>query len=155
MMFFFNNFLGSILFKGHEQPGYVTAVKSFIGGAIAGGCTSAFVYPMSLMRIRMAMDVGATKADREFSGMWNCLRHCGSVRSLDLYRGFWANVTGSFVYRGCYFGLYDLGKRNLIADPNKPTVATFALYGGLAFLTTTVSGIIAYPFDTIKGRLIM
>jgi len=141
-----------MLFTGREQPGMETAVKSILGGAISGGLTVAFIYPTTVMRVRMAMDVG-TKSNREFAGMWDCLRHCGRLRFRDLYRGFWVSMLSSVVYRGFYFGLYEWGKAAFITDPHSANI--YAAYGGIAFLTTTLSGILAYPFDTIKGRLIM
>lgn len=111
-------------------------MKSILSGAIAGGITTAFIYPTSVIRIRLSMDVGP-KTDREFSGMANCLRHCGKRRFLDLYRGFWASMVHGFVYRGLYFGLYDIGKTMFLRDSGSNHI--WAAYGGIAFLTTFLS----------------
>lgn len=56
------------------------------------------------------------------------------------------------MYRGAYFGLYDTAKGVMFKDEkNAPFVAKWAV----AQAVTIMAGIISYPFDTIRRRLMM
>jgi len=65
-----------------------------------------------------------------------------------LYRGFMVSCTGIVIYRGFYFGMYDSLKIFLPYD-------TFALNFALGWVVTIVSGILSYPLDTIRRRMMM
>jgi len=69
---------------------------------------------------------------------------------MGLYRGFGISVVGIIMYRAAYFGLFDTGKAVLLGE--KPGVmATFAL----GQIVTVSAGIISYPLDTVRRRLMM
>merc|ERR1712071_298601 len=116
------------------------------------GIVDAFVYPLDFARTRLGADVGKGAAEREFSGLANCLSK--TVKSdgiLGLYRGFSVSVQGIIIYRAAYFGLYD-SARGMLADPkNTPLLVNWMI----AQCVTTVSGIISYPFDTVRRRMMM
>lgn len=70
----------------------------------------------------------------------------GMIRGL--YPGFLVSVQGIIVYRAIYFGAYDTAK----AMFDKPNIFTkFAI----AQTVAAASVIIAYPFDTVRRRLMM
>jgi solute carrier family 25 (mitochondrial adenine nucleotide translocator), member 4/5/6/31 len=69
-----------------------------------------------------------------------------------LYRGFGISVVGIIFYRAAYFGTYDTGKVLLFKDPKK---ANFFAMWAFAQAVTVVSGVISYPLDTIRRRLMM
>jgi len=86
-------------------------------GGAAGAASLAFVYPLDFARTRLATDVGKNKANREFTGLSNCLyRVFKSDGIVGLYRGFCISVVGIIVYRAMYFGVYDTVKRWLFSD---------------------------------------
>ena len=67
-----------------------------------------------------------------------------------LYRGFTISAVGIFIYRGMYFGLYDSLKPILLGgDPS--LVLSFLLGWGV----TITSGLMSYPIDTIRRRMMM
>merc|ERR1711926_54947 len=83
-------------------------LANLASGGAAGATSLCFVYPLDFARTRLGADVGRGAAEREFTGLGNCLAK--TVKSdgiLGLYRGF------------------------------------------------TVSGIISYPFDTVRRRMMM
>lgn len=59
----------------------------------------------------LAADVGKGPAERQFSGLVDCL---GKVFKSDglvgLYRGFGVSVQGIIIYRAAYFGFYDTAR---------------------------------------------
>jgi len=126
--------------------------KFFAGNLASGGAAGAtslcFVYPLDFARTRLAADVGKGDA-REFTGLGNCLTKIFKADGLKgLYRGFGVSVQGIIIYRAAFFGLYDTAK-GIIA----PTNIFFSWM--IAQCVTTVSGIISYPFDTVRRRMMM
>jgi len=130
--------------------------KFFMGNLASGGAAGAtslmFVYPLDFARTRLAADVGRTGADRQFTGLVDCIN---KVRAVDgvkgLYQGFGVSVLGIIAYRACYFGGYDTAKRTLLSDPKTSVLFKFLV----AQVVTTISGLISYPLDTVRRRLMM
>jgi len=130
--------------------------KFFFGNLASGGAAGAtslmFVYPLDFARTRLAADVGKGAADRQFNGLVDCIN---KVRAVDgvkgLYQGFGVSVLGIIAYRACYFGGYDTAKRTLLSDPKTSVLFKFLV----AQVVTTVSGLISYPLDTVRRRLMM
>jgi solute carrier family 25 (adenine nucleotide translocator) protein 4/5/6/31 len=121
-------------------------------GGAAGGTSLLFVYPLDFARTRLAADVGKGN-NREFNGMMDCLRKI-AVRDgpAGLYRGFGVSLGGIIVYRAAFFGGFDTAKGMLFADPkNAPIWASWMV----AQVVTTISGIVSYPFDTVRRRMMM
>lgn len=59
--------------------------------------------------------------------------------------------TGIIIYRAAYFGFYDTA-RGMLPDPkNTPIYISWAI----AQVVTTVAGIVSYPFDTVRRRMMM
>jgi len=128
--------------------------KFFAGNLASGGAAGAtplcFVYPLDFARTRLAADVGKSDGSgREFKGLGDCLSKIFKADGLGgLYRGFFVSVQGIIIYRAAFFGLYDTakgmtGKTNLLVS------------WAIAQCVTTVSGIISYPFDTVRRRMMM
>lgn len=59
---------------------------------------------------------------------------------------------GIIVYRGAYFGLYDTAKGVLFKEEKR---ASFVAKWAVAQTVTILAGIISYPFDTVRRRLMM
>ncbi|KAJ2125923.1 ADP/ATP carrier protein [Coemansia sp. RSA 720] len=121
-------------------------------GGLAGATSLMFVYPLDFARTRMAVDVG-TGSQRQFTGLGQCI---SSIYKKDgmggLYQGFGMSVAGIIVYRAAYFGGYDTLKRVAFGDNKNPNF--FARW--LAAQSVTVAaGMIVYPFDTVRRRMMM
>merc|ERR1712046_501542 len=126
------------------------AVTQVSSGALAGGVTNTLVYPLIYVRTVLGADLGKVK---KYTGMYDCLAKTvkeGGV--LSLYNGLFASSIGIVVYRGTQFGLQDIIKAfnpwqydvSMIGIASKFVVAQIAV---------SVSGIAAYPFDTMQRRL--
>lgn len=100
---------------------------------------------------RLAADVGKA-GQREFNGLFDCIKKIfKSDGFMGLYRGFVVSVQGIIMYRGAYFGCYDTA-RELMPDPkNSPIWVNFLI----AEAVTTFAGIVSYPFDTVRRRMMM
>jgi solute carrier family 25 (adenine nucleotide translocator) protein 4/5/6/31 len=130
-------------------PFFMTNLAS---GGLAGAGSLLIVYPLDFARTRLAADVGSGK-DREFTGLVDCLSKTAKRGGpMALYQGFGVSVQGIIVYRGAYFGLYDTAKGVLFKDEkNAPFVAKWAV----AQAVTSAAGVLSYPFDTVRRRLMM
>lgn len=131
-------------------------VKFFFGNCASGGAAGAtslcVVYPLDFARTRLAADVGGG-GDREFTGLVDCLQ---KIMKKDgpqgLYRGFGISVVGIIAYRASYFGMFDTGKAILFPDAKNASV--FAMWA-FAQCVTVGAGVISYPLDTVRRRLMM
>lgn len=130
--------------------------RYFVGNLASGGAAGAtslcFVYPLDFARTRLAADVGKVGGGREFKGLGDCLSKITKSDGIKgLYRGFGVSVQGIIIYRAAFFGFYDTAK-GILPDPkNTPLVVSWAI----AQTVTTVAGIISYPFDTVRRRMMM
>jgi solute carrier family 25 (mitochondrial adenine nucleotide translocator), member 4/5/6/31 len=127
-------------------------LANLASGGAAGATSLCFVYPLDFARTRLGADVGKGAAEREYTGLANCLAKTFKSDGLvGLYRGFNVSVQGIIIYRAAYFGFYDTA-RGMLPDPKKtPLVVNWMI----AQVVTTVSGIVSYPFDTVRRRMMM
>lgn len=129
--------------------------KFFAGNLASGGAAGAtslcFVYPLDFARTRLAADIG--KGDsREFKGLADCLvKIAKSDGPIGLYRGFFVSVQGIIIYRAAYFGMFDTAKMVFSADKKLNFFAAWAI----AQVVTVGSGILSYPWDTVRRRMMM
>jgi solute carrier family 25 (mitochondrial adenine nucleotide translocator), member 4/5/6/31 len=120
-------------------------------GGLAGAASLAIVYPLDFARTRLATDVGKGSA-REFNGMVDCMIKIAKTAGISsLYQGFGVSVQGIIAYRGAYFGLYDSAKGVILKDKNTSVLKRWAV----AQVVTAISGIVSYPFDTVRRRMMM
>jgi len=134
-----------------KQPGKFFVINCASGGA-AGAFSLCFVYPLDFARTRLAADVGSGGA-REFNGLIDCLKKCAAKDGIaGLYRGFGISVVGIIGYRASYFGMFDTGKIILWEDHKKANILAFWAF---AQVVTVGAGIISYPLDTVRRRLMM
>ncbi|XKL59677.1 hypothetical protein PGB90_000693 [Kerria lacca] len=121
-------------------------------GGAAGATSLCFVYPLDFARTRLAADVGKGAAEREFTGLVNCIsKTAKSDGVIGLYRGFGVSVQGIIIYRAAYFGFFDTAKGMLPDPKNTPFLISWAI----AQFVTTFAGIMSYPFDTVRRRMMM
>jgi solute carrier family 25 (adenine nucleotide translocator) protein 4/5/6/31 len=150
--FAFKDYYKSKLIRGDPDKEFW---KFFAGNVASGGAAGAtslcFVYPLDMARTRLAADIGKGPGERQFNGLSDCLSklyRAGGIRGL--YRGFGISVAGIIPYRAAYFGLFDTGKRKLTWVQNSLIIKFM-----FAQFCTTTSGLLSYPFDTVRRRMMM
>jgi solute carrier family 25 (adenine nucleotide translocator) protein 4/5/6/31 len=144
-------------FKINPKESQITKLgKNILSGGVAGSLSLTFVYSLDYARTRLANDMksakkGGEKATREFNGLIDV--YAKTLKSdgiAGLYRGFVISCVGIFIYRGLYFGLYDTLKPILLG-PNSGLLLNFAL----GYCVTVSAGLMSYPIDTIRRRMMM
>eukprot|EP01018_Ginkgo_biloba_P014955 Gb_36827 [translate_table: standard] len=124
-------------------------------GSAAGATTSLFLYHLDFARTRLATDAKNVQAhsQHQFRGLLDVYRKTlASDGIVGLYRGFSASIIGITMYRGLYFGIYDTMKPIVLVGSLK---GSFILSFLLGWSVTTFAGVLAYPFDTIRRRMMM
>ena len=100
---------------------------------------------------RLANDAKGKGGERQYNGLIDVYRKTLKTDGIQgLYRGFTISCVGIFIYRGMYFGMYDSLKPILLGD-NKSLLLSFLLGWGV----TIGSGLLSYPIDTIRRRMMM
>jgi len=143
-----------IMFKQSKSDPYsVNFAKNIASGGVAGAMSLCFVYSLDFARTKLANDAKSGKkgASREYNGLVDVYKKTLASDGIQgLYRGFVISCVGIVVYRGCYFGFYDSLKPILLGDDA-------SLFGSfiLGYGVTVTSGLISYPIDTIRRRMMM
>ncbi|CAH8633633.1 unnamed protein product [Schistosoma margrebowiei] len=141
-------------FKQNKDDPYVVAFyKNVVSGGAAGALSLVFVYSLDYARTRLANDNKSAKkgGTREFNGLVDVYAKTYKSDGIaGLYRGFVISCVGIIVYRGFYFGLYDTLKP-IFLGPDAGVAISFCLGYGV----TVTSGLISYPIDTIRRRMMM
>ena len=102
-------------------------------------------------QFRLANDAKGKGGERQYNGLVDVYRKTLKTDGIQgLYRGFTISCVGIFIYRGMYFGMYDSLKPILLGD-NKSLLLSFLLGWGV----TIGSGLLSYPIDTIRRRMMM
>jgi solute carrier family 25 (adenine nucleotide translocator) protein 4/5/6/31 len=132
---------------------YKTTINIASGG-FAGMISLFFVYSLDFARTRLANDNKSAKSggQRQFNGMIDVYRKIIASDGVQgLYRGFVISAVGIFIYRGFYFGLYDSAQM-VMPESLK---GTFVVNFFLGWAVTTTAGLMSYPIDTIRRRMMM
>merc|ERR1712224_1097549 len=126
------------------------AVTQISSGAFAGGLTNTIVYPLIYVRTVLGADLGKVK---KYTSMGDCLMKTVKEGGfMSLYNGIGPPTVGIVVYRGAQFGLQDTIQA---FNPYQKDVSMIGIVSKfiVAQIAVSVSGIAAYPFDTMQRRL--
>jgi len=129
--------------------------KKFSANILSGGCAGSlsllFVYSLDYARTRLANDAKGKGGERQYKGLIDVYAKTLKSDGIQgLYRGFVISCVGIFVYRGMYFGLYD-SLKPILLGPDAGLFLSFCLGYGV----TVTSGLMSYPIDTIRRRMMM
>lgn len=162
-------------FKDHLRPLFLQGVNDktqfwrFMLGNLAAGGTAGvisltIVYPLDFCKTRIAADVGCkvetencpsgkNKKVRQYKGVRDCLRKTIKTDGITgIYKGYRLSIVGIAVYRSFYYGMYDTAKESFFDDPED---IPLYLKWIMAQSAVAVAGIISYPFDTVRRRMMM
>lgn len=147
------DFYRTILSGGHKSNDVFTAARyNFLAGALAGCTALGVVYPLDIAHTRLAADTGRTEV-RQFKGLAHFLKTIykkDGVRGL--YRGLPASMQGMIVHRSVYFGGFDTAKDVMASESGD---LPFWIRWIIAQVVTTSAGLISYPLDTVRRRMMM
>jgi len=140
------------LFKVDKSASPATKFAvNIASGGFAGSLSLTVVYSLDFARTRLANDNKGADGKRQYNGLIDVYRKTLATDGISgIYRGFVISCVGIFIYRGMYFGLYDTLKPILIGDGGSAFLSFFLGWG-----VTIVAGLMSYPIDTIRRRMMM
>lgn len=154
--FAFKGYFRTLFGRSKEKDGYI---KWFLGnlasGSAAGATTSLLLYHLDYARTRLGTDAKECPltGQRQYKGLIDVYRKTLSSDGIKgLYRGFSVSIIGITLYRGMYFGIYDTMKPIVLVGPLQDNFFASFLLG---WSVTTFSGVCAYPFDTVRRRMML
>merc|ERR1712062_803679 len=143
--------MGAIFKTSKDAPSYMKFATNIASGGVAGTLSLMFVYSLDYARTRLANDAKGKGGERQFNGLVDVyVKTIKSDGIQGLYRGFAISAVGIFIYRGMYFGLYVSLKPILLGD-NASVFLSFIL----GWIVTVTAGLMSYPIDTIRRRMMM
>ena len=144
----YKNALKQYVFNGPGSHEFASRLSlNVLSGSAAGATSLSVLHPLDFARTRLAADTGRVASEREFKGLVHCITKVYKSDGLrGVYRGFLVSVAEIMFFRGCYFGFYD----TLL-----PKDASLLVNYLVAQSVTTVSGFLAYPFDTVRRQMMM
>merc|ERR1711970_1695384 len=137
--FAFKDTVKSMFKTAKDAPQYEKFAKNILSGGCAGSMSLTFVYSLDYCRTRLANDA---KKGKDGARMYNGM--------VDVYVKTIKSDGIQGLYRGMYFGLYDSIKPILLGD-NASVFLSFLL----GWAVTVTAGLMSYPIDTIRRRMMM
>lgn len=121
--------------------------RNLVAGGLAGVTSLTLTYPLDMLRVRMAVDMGSSES-RKYKSVTHCFKKITKSEGLrGFYKGLGISVLGGFLYRALVFGLYDTFK-------GKYEGSIFKKYL-MAQGFSSVAGFMTYPLYTIRTRLMV
>merc|ERR1712099_143291 len=149
--FAFKDQIKSLFKTSKDAPQALKFGTNIASGGFAGTLSLMFVYSLDYARTRLANDAKGKGGERQFNGLIDVYVKTIKTDGIQgLYRGFVISCVGIFIYRGMYFGLYDSLKPILLGD-NASVFLSFIL----GWAVTVTAGLMSYPIDTIRRRMMM
>jgi len=134
-----------------DAPQWQKFATNIASGGFAGSLSLTVVYSLDFARTRLANDSKGKDGNRQYNGLIDVYKKTLASDGIQgLYRGFVISCVGIFIYRGMYFGLYDSLKPIIVGDGGSAVVSFF-----LGWAVTIVSGLMSYPIDTVRRRMMM
>ncbi|GMS78552.1 hypothetical protein PENTCL1PPCAC_727, partial [Pristionchus entomophagus] len=151
--FAFKDTYRSIIDVDKNASLWLNLASNLAAGGAAGATSLTVIYPLDFARTRLASDIGRSKEQREFTGLVDCTRKIVKSDGIaGLYRGFFSSIQGIIIYRACYFGLYDTIVETAVKDKKQ---LNFFVAWGIGQCTVVTSGLVCYPWDTVRRRMMM
>merc|ERR1712158_184145 len=149
--FAFKDTIKSIFATPKDASNATKFATNIASGGAAGTLSLLFVYSLDYARTRLANDAKGKGGERQFNGLIDVyVKTLKSDGIQGLYRGFTISAVGIFIYRGMYFGLYDTLKPMVLGADAGVFLSFF-----LGWAVTVTAGLMSYPIDTIRRRMMM
>ena len=124
--------------------------ERFIAGSLAGGMSQTAIYPLEVMKTRLAL-----RRTGEYSGMFDCAKKLYRSEGLRVfYRGYLPNLLGILPYAGIDLAVYETLKQKYLLRYNQeggsPPGLSLLAFGTFSSCCGQVA---AYPLALIRTKL--
>ncbi|XP_037939520.1 calcium-binding mitochondrial carrier protein SCaMC-2 isoform X4 [Teleopsis dalmanni] len=135
------------LIRGDEKR-QMTIGERFLAGAAAGGISQTIIYPMEVLKTRLAL-----RKTGQYTGIFDAAKkiyvHEG-VRSF--YRGYIPNMLGIIPYAGIDLAVYETLKKKYLSSHNTEQ-PSFLVLLACGSASSTLGQVCSYPLALVRTRL--
>ncbi|KAI3380571.1 hypothetical protein SNEBB_005909 [Seison nebaliae] len=125
--------------------------ERFICGSFAGACSQSIIYPLEVVKTRLALS-----RTGDFKGMFDCAKQIYLKENfLAFYKGYIPNIMGILPYAGTDLAVYETLKKSaykalsMSRDEQLPMPILFTC----GICSTTAGMLISYPLSLIRTRM--
>ncbi|XP_055378698.1 calcium-binding mitochondrial carrier protein SCaMC-3 isoform X2 [Condylostylus longicornis] len=135
------------LLRGDEKR-QMTIYERFLAGACAGGVSQTIIYPMEVLKTRLAL-----RKTGQYYGILDAAKKIyvnEGVRSF--YRGYIPNILGIVPYAGIDLAVYETLKKKYLSTHNKEE-PSFLVLLACGSISSTLGQVCSYPLALVRTRL--
>ncbi|XP_060654175.1 mitochondrial adenyl nucleotide antiporter SLC25A23 isoform X2 [Drosophila nasuta] len=137
------------LIRGSDTTRQMTIAERFYAGAAAGGISQTIIYPMEVLKTRLAL-----RKTGQYAGIGDAavkiFKHEGA-RSF--YRGYVPNMLGILPYAGIDLAVYETLKRRYIASHDNNEQPSFLVLLACGSTSSALGQLCSYPLALVRTRL--
>lgn len=136
------------LIRGDEKR-QMTIGERFLAGAAAGGISQTAIYPMEVLKTRLAL-----RKTGQYKGILDAAKkiyQCEGVRSF--YRGYIPNILGIIPYAGIDLAVYETLKKKYLSSHNTEEQPSFLVLLACGSASSTLGQVCSYPLALVRTRL--
>lgn len=124
--------------------------ERFIAGACAGGISQTAIYPLEVLKTRLAL-----RKTGQYKGILDAaVKIYGTEGIRSFYRGYIPNLLGIIPYAGIDLAVYEtLKKKYLNNHETHDQQPSFLLLLGCGSVSSTLGQVCSYPLALIRTRL--
>lgn len=142
-------FLKTSLKKENELV--LSPSKLFIAGSISGVISTFCVYPMDVVKTRIAASPTGT-----YSGIFDVIKKMstneGGIKSF--FKGFSAAFSSALPNSGMNLMIYEMMKKAVLSVMNKEKIP-IPVFMGIGAFSAAITTTFLYPFNLVSARMIM
>ncbi|XP_015838092.1 calcium-binding mitochondrial carrier protein SCaMC-2 isoform X2 [Tribolium castaneum] len=136
------------LIKGDSKTG-LSIYERFCAGALAGGISQTAIYPLEVMKTRLALrKTGQYKSIMDAAFKIYHLEGIGSF-----YRGYIPNILGIIPYAGIDLAVYETLKKKYLKTHSNLEQPSFWMLLACGSVSSTLGQMCSYPLALVRTRL--
>lgn len=135
------------LMRGQESRS-MSMSERFVAGALAGGVSQTIIYPLEVLKTRLAL-----RKTGQYSSIMDAVMKIYSQEGLrSFYRGYVPNILGILPYAGIDLCVYETLKRKYLqhSDTEQPSIWVLLACGSTS---STLGQLFSYPLALVRTRL--
>lgn len=135
------------LMRGHENRS-MTMPERFVAGAIAGGISQTIIYPLEVLKTRLAL-----RKTGQYSSIMDAVMKIYTQEGIrSFYRGYVPNILGILPYAGIDLCIYETLKRKYLlhSGTEQPSIWVLLACGSTS---STLGQLFSYPLALVRTRL--
>ncbi|EDV96101.1 calcium-binding mitochondrial carrier protein SCaMC-3 isoform X2 [Drosophila grimshawi] len=137
------------LIRGNDTTRQMTIVERFYAGAAAGGISQTIIYPMEVLKTRLAL-----RKTGQYAGIADAAAKIyKNEGARSFYRGYVPNILGILPYAGIDLAVYETLKRRYIASHDNNEQPSFLVLLACGSTSSALGQLCSYPLALVRTRL--